>query len=398
MGRIQNASLLTTLHENVGDDLIRYGVMHLVASIEGADWRWRMWTKSNPLSAALNLGSLSTCTTHRQPRLVRRCLERAQRGLKRLPGRWQYGRVLGADVVILCGTPLIYLLPSTGFHISETWPHDLLAIKGLAPTKPMVAVGVGSILRPNAEEALARHPEAASLIRELFRDLSLFYCRDSATLQLLQKCGVKATSEANLGPCPSLWAVDHFGIRRRKSTNGPTLCISFSLESSDWAANAAEDLAIRWRLISALIARCRQEKIRIKYLAHNEIDVRACAQLKAKIPAAEADELHVVDARGLLGELSDAIGLVTWRVHGAMAARSLEVPTLLIATDSRFLTAAECGVETVPNADESLGRIQTLLGEWLQETPGVAGQGIAQLKDGWKEKLRRMWQSQVSNR
>ena len=74
----------------------------------------------------------------------------------------------------------------------------------------------------------------------------------------------------------------------------------------------------------------------------------------------------VADSRGLIATIANARAVVTWRVHGALAALALGRPALLFGTDSRHITAWELGAQILDDRCVSTATICEALDRLLE--------------------------------
>lgn len=396
-GTMQTAVVLSTFHENVGDDLIRLGCEHLLARLSPGPWRYRHWAKSNALGASLPIGPLSTTSIHRRGAIVQAVLRRVERASMGPYNPWRFRRLLASDLIILCGTPLYYFAPGHDFAGTETWPGILLeaARSGRAP--PIVTLGCGSIIPAGVKSLHNTNPAALDLVRDVVAIQSLVVCRDEPTRRLIRSAGVPESNSLTVLPCPSAWAVDRLGIRRVPAAAAErTICVSFSLESSGWSEDSERDEAVRIELLSGALAGIERRGFRAVVLAHNELDVAAFERVKRSRRDLASLCVTRVNAAGLLEQLGKARGLVTWRVHGAVSARSLGIPALLFQTDSRAPMAETLNAIVVDNAVTSGPAVESFLETCVGDPPPRDHEPLVALKEKAVEQLQASWAEHVA--
>jgi hypothetical protein len=393
---MKTALLLSTFRENVGDDLIRLGCEYLLERMSPGPWRHERWAKSNALGASLPLGPLSTTSIHRRGRLVRAVLRRLERASFTRGNPWRYRTLLSSDLVLLCGTPLFYFTRESDFAHTENWPDILLQAARSGRVPPIVTLGCGSIVPQGADELRERHPAALDLARRVVSIQSLVVCRDESTRRLIRFAGIPERVPLPILPCPSAWAVDRLGIGAVPVASADrTICISFSLESSRWSEDGERDEHVRIDLLSKALAAIERRGFRPVILAHNELDVVAFERLRRSRKDMEGLTAWRVNAVDLLGHLAVARGVLTWRVHGAVAARSLGIPALLFRTDSRAGTAETFGATVVPNDVSSEPALESFLAACDREGPPHEQEALVSLKAHAVEQLRRLWAEHV---
>ena len=342
--RPPSVALLSTYYENVGDDLIRHGVQQQLAAVLGLEPRWRHVSKSNLLSVSWPLSHWTHAPLSRMPARQRRLTSTVSRWLR--GARFLPDKIRGADAFAVAGTPLFYFVGDHSFIDVEAehganWPAAILAER-IEPQRgpPMLALGIGSIYEGAPAELLARHPAAASFIRRFVERAALVTTRDAATDALLRTASPAQDERIVRSICPSFWAQERFGIQAEAKPR--RVLVSFTLESADWDLSAPRETVVagRLRALDWVLAYFRERRYDIALIAHNAYDLEPPTKIAHAwgLPAAAA-----VDARGLLEATAAAEAVVTWRVHGALAAVAAGRPALLFRTDSRWGTAAEFG-------------------------------------------------------
>jgi hypothetical protein len=343
---MRKITLLSTYYENVGDDLIRIGVQQQIAGALGAGAQWRHVAKSNPLSVCRPLSRASHAPLARMSADERRFAASAPQG----DGLVLRDNIADADALVVAGTPIFYFVGDESFIEIEAahggdWPRAVFAERlESRPTPRMIALGVGSIYEGSPADLLAAQPQAADFIRRFVARSVLVTTRDAATDALLRAACPDLEARILRSVCPSFWAAERLGAGvpepRRRVT------ISFALESADWDRTAPREVIVeaREQALSRVITYFRKRDYAIALVAHNDYDVAAAATVVQRrgLPPAE-----LIDARRLVHEASRSDVVVTWRVHGAIAARSLGRPALLFRTDSRWETAAEFGAHVI---------------------------------------------------
>jgi polysaccharide pyruvyl transferase len=344
IARPRRVALLSTYYENAGDDLIRHGVQHQLGAVLDLEPHWRHVSKSNLLSMSLPLSQWTHAPVSRMPARQKRLtttLSRALRGARFLPDKFR-----GADVFAVAGTPIFYFVGDHSFIDVEAehganWPEAILAERIEQRRTPrMVALGIGSIYEGSPVELLARHPTAASFIRRFVERAGLVTTRDAATDALLRTACPEHDERIVRSICPSFWAQERFGVA--PAPKPKHVLVSFAVESAAWDLSAprADVVAGRLRALDWVLAYFRERRYDVALVAHNRYDLEPPTAIAHAwgLPAP-----MLVDARGLVEATWGAQAVVTWRVHGALAAVAAGRPALLFRTDSRWGTAAELG-------------------------------------------------------
>lgn len=353
-------TLLSTYYENVGDDLIRIGVQRQIRSVLGTEPRWDHVAKSNPLSLQLPLSRATHAPLARMP-------ADEQRAAAALAAELPAGsrdKVRDASAFVVAGTPIFYFVGDQSFLDIEAaygadWPRVVFAERvEPRPLPPMIALGVGSIYEGSAEAILSAHRPAAEFIRRFVERAALVTTRDAATDALVRAAAPELGSRIVRSICPSFWAAEAFGAPVPAPARRVT--IGYALESVNWDLSAPRDAIVeaRERALSRVIAYFRARDYAIGLVAHNEWDVEAGAAVARRFGLAQPEH---VGARRLLDVVSGSHAVVTWRVHGAIAARSVGRPALLFRTDSRWQSAAEVGAGVLDDRTSSEDEVEAAL-------------------------------------
>jgi hypothetical protein len=356
-------ALLSTYYENVGDDLIRLGVQSQIASALGKTPRWRYVSKSNQLSLSMPLSRWSHAPVSR----MREDRQRRAATWVRLLERGRFvvpDKIRGSDAFVVAGTPIFYFVGDYSFLDIErkygaNWPEAVFENRVERERGPrMVALGVGSIYEGSPEELLAKHRAAEAFIRRFVARSSLVTTRDAATDALVRTACPDAHTRILRSICPSFWAGERFGPAA--SPRPKRVAVSFTLESANWDLSAPREQIVdaRLRAFDLVIGYFRERRYDIDLIAHNEYDLDS--------PTAIAHRWGLraprsVDARQLIEAGASAEVVVTWRVHGAIAARSAGRPALLLRTDSRWHTAAEVGASVLDDRTASSDELTAAL-------------------------------------
>lgn len=347
---IRRVAAVSTYYENIGDELIREGMMHQLRAAFGERLRFDHVSKSNALSLYAPVTSLTHAPTWRMPRLRRRVLQRAGRAIAR---PWPVpDRIARADVVAFAGTPLFYFTAGQTFFDRELWPR-LIFEHRLAnrETPRLVALGVGSILDRPIEQTLGEHPEAAEFLHRFVDRAALITTRDDDTAALLHAANPEAAHKVHRMICPSIWGRLNLGIEPpAKPLTTKRALIGYSEESASWDNGDERALrAGRRAACDEVIDHLKRSGYDVQLIAHNDLDL----PVQRDVAAAHGIAAPIdVNARTLIEQCTAARLMVTWRVHGAMGALSMGLATLLFRTDSRYTMAEQLGAAIADDRED----------------------------------------------
>lgn len=347
---VQRIAAVSTYFENIGDELIREGMMYQLRSALGNQIRFDQVSKSNALSLFLPVSAITHAPTWRMPTLRRRIVQRAGRTLERARPWPLRDRVAKADLVAFAGTPLFYFTAGQNFYDQEPWPKTIFENRIAASGGPhLIAMGVGSILEHDVDQTLSEHPKAADFLRRFVDRATLITTRDDDTAALLRAANPQATHKVHRMICPSIWGRRNLNITPATQPIAPKRAlVGYSEESASWDGRG-EDVRIGRRgACHAAIMHLRKHGYDVQLIAHNDLDEPPQRRIAADhgLPAPIR-----VSARTLLQQAAQARLMVTWRVHGAMAGLSMGLSTLLFRTDSRFAMAEQLGASILDDRE-----------------------------------------------
>jgi hypothetical protein len=375
MAKPLRVALLSTYYENTGDDLIREGVQYLVSAILGTEPQWCHISKANRLSLLFPRSKWTHAPISRMRKRTQAAASQAWR-IARAMRLDRCDKLRNADVLVIAGTPLFYFVGESDFVSIEriygdNWPLEILSRLERYTKLRCVALGVGSIYEGAPASIVARFPEATRFIRRLVERSTLVATRDCNTDQLLRAAVPNDDKRIFQTICPSFWAIERLGIGSGVAEK--RVAISFSLESVNWDLSLPRDrvLAMRKDALEVVILHLKARGYAISVLAHNRYDVEAIRALPAAWDLSTPD---VSNSRQLITSVATAQAVVTWRVHGALAALSAGRPALLFGTDSRHFTASALGAHILDDRFANASMIRETLDRLLDEGDGDAAE------------------------
>lgn len=326
-------ALLSTYFENIGDDLIRSGILEVVNSTF-PNAKIIHLSKSNRFSLVADFGTL----TH-FPRWQMSGSEKLwhDRLLRYFPkGIFQKrfnDRVLGSDVLLIAGTPLFYFTRKKFTFLKQGfWAKEIIQ-EYMKTGKPIIVAGAGVIFDRSVEDTVHECQDEMEFLNNLARYSEYFGIRDSVSFQLFEELGL--TKQVELTHCPSLWNTGP-KVQREKDL----VYISLSVESASIDEFPERAREKRLQVFTELVQDLQKKGKRIKLTAHNNVDHETQKVWASKL-SLEAPIL--VKSKEMLETFGKPEFLISWRVHGAMAARLMGTPVLLFKTDNRYKMAEEVG-------------------------------------------------------
>jgi hypothetical protein len=306
-------TFLTTLRTNVGDDFIREGIRAVLDRLLPA-YRPLYVNKHDPAS------------------LSRREEDEPEPAAD---------KIAGCDLLVQSGAPVYWHL-SAGKHTSTTaewhgwlWEQRTLsaAPEGSTGRPVFVNLGAGSTF-PWGDDGAAFLADAAcaAFTRRLGRRAALTTVRDDVAGSILSALEVPH----RLLPCPAFLA----GARRPSQGRDPGL-IGVNLMRR--AGHFVLDPAL---VPATWAAACRQmlaglrKRGRIRFICHDEAERQWAEKL-----ATPGEEIIISgDWRAYLEAYAPCAAVVANRVHGAVAAAGLGVPSIILGNDTRARIGGAIGM------------------------------------------------------
>lgn len=364
-------TLLSTYFENIGDDLIRFGVMHLIRNAMGQAVVFSNVAKSNPLSIYFPLSRFSHGPMSSMVRPLRLLLLFVYHVFSRLPFVRYFDKVVNCDLFVVAGTPLFYFVEKFTFLHSNPWTKQVFEKRLQRVSRPRtISLGIGSIVS-NDNLSLVAHKDAeVSFLRKFVDRNDFIITRDELTRDLLIQSVPFCHDKIYRSICPSLWGAKELGVKAsHDAVTGRNVTISYSTESAGYSKNPAEAITARKSALIAIIKYLRTLKYIITLVAHNKNDYSVqtvvAKALNLKPPL-------LATAESMLRESGKSCLVITWRVHGALGALSIGVPTILFKTDNRYVIAEEMGARIADDSSLTTTQIQAMLNELLQNRVAIS--------------------------
>ena len=339
--------LLSTYYENIGDDLIRYGILYLLAKSGFPPSSVGYIAKANPLSVYFPKTPLSHGPWYRMPKRLQYHLACLNNFLSRSSFARRQNKVLNSFGMVVAGTPLFHLDRKISFLGIDQWIPNIFEKCLISnPDLRFFSLGLGSVIDFDPSDIWKLYPAEAKFIKRYVERSVLITTRDETTYKLLQAAAPDPTKKKIIRSiCPSVFGYRQLGINREPSCiDENKVCISFTLESSSWNANPEEAKRKRSEIVESIVTMLMEKKITVQLISHNKLDLPLQQKLadKFKLPR----PLKATTAT-MLKEFATSRLVVTWRVHGALGALSLGVPAVLFKTDNRASMAEELGADVI---------------------------------------------------
>lgn len=330
---MKNAALITTCNHNIGDDMVREGILYLLAET-GNSYRADCIHKHFPVTVRARLNWLQTSgISGTLERISRRIALSLSRSIDRLPSNAQTDKILRADVLIQCGAPVYWCFGNgDGAHRNE-WYGPLMKNRYASLEKriPFLIIGAGSC-QPYGDSGsvCSTNEDSRAYIMDLHSMADRSIVRDPLAGEILSALGL----EALLLPCPSLFARDRFGI-----DPGPVeyVAVNFMPRGGHYLLGQ-QIRTTRWRREFGLFLRACSARVPLVLACHNREEHAIAGKYFSELP-----RRHLHSVEEALHFYSRAGGYIGSRVHGAMAVASFGRPAFVVGNDTRVRTVEPIG-------------------------------------------------------
>jgi hypothetical protein len=317
--------LITTLNTNIGDDLIRAGVMRLLEALLPSHLSLVVVNKHDPMTV-YPPGSLGRTARLLPPSRFRR---RAQNLTARLTDML-HSRFETCDLIVQCGAPVIYPGCSKGEWSAPLWYG---VIRKVHQRIPVFNLAAGSAYSwEHCPETIPGGTDATYA-----QDIHSFSRLTTARDQLTEKLFASVGASAPLIPCTAFLASGPISPRPER-TSGP---IILNYMPGGGHYSFGEDIdASRWRRIFLELVKRLRKRHALVLLCHHVRELRAAEALGTGLPVRLADS----SVSEYFSKVCDARLVISNRLHASVAIAGMGVPTMGIGTDTRMLMLDPLGL------------------------------------------------------
>jgi len=333
------AALITTIKQNVGDDLVREGILFLFEKagfpLEPLLIHKHLPATTRPLFANLHRSMFARVQRPGFRHVLSRITTRADAWLPMDPST---DSILAADIIIQCGTPVYWCFATgEGCHRNE-WYQPLLQrrYRSIRHRVPFVNLGAGSCQPYESDGSeFASNGACEQYVRELTSLSAVTTVRDRLAQDILARMGF----DVPLLPCPSVFARERH--QSSVSDHDGYVAMNFMPKGGHYLLGQGID-AERWKSVFSSFVRRLSNHYPVAMACHDRAELDAASVL---FPEITRRYLGTVPEG--LDFYSRASAYIGSRVHGAMACASFGNPSIVVGSDSRSAMAEEIGCERI---------------------------------------------------
>jgi polysaccharide pyruvyl transferase WcaK-like protein len=340
--------LLTTHDTNIGDDFIREGLLEVIRVSAGGrrialtqvdkHKPHTVYPRWHPIRQLYRDGFVPRPHTGR---------------LRSYAERWLpplgHSRLDGCDVIIQCGTPIIWEGCAHSEWARLIW-RDVMARLARRGT-PILNLGGGSCYPLERVPSSLIGSADEAFVRLMLQACSLTTVRDGLAGTLLGSVG----PNPQLLCCPALLAA---GAYAQPVRPGRKVLVNYMRGGGhfDWGQGID---AVAWeRTMRDVVSALRHDGWQVLFLAHNETERELAATIWPGLPRALPGT-----PQEYFDLVRDASFGVFNRMHAAVSAAGLGIPSVAIGTDSRNFMVRQLGLAALYVKEATRDRILSTIDE-----------------------------------
>jgi hypothetical protein len=325
--------LITTIHTNIGDALIRDGICRILRDIfHGHNLDFVTVNKHRPLTVYPKWHPARAADLARH---LPRGRTRIGNTIETAAASLNMSRFDGCDMIVQCGTPVIW----PGCHGCEwavpIWHH---VVGRLSERIPVLNIAAGSCYPWERQPASMTDPEDAAYIRAITSYCRLTTVRDRLAFALLRSMNI----DTSFIPCTALLAAPRFrapstGKARRKGL----VLINYMHGGGHYDCYQGIRAEVWTGVVRNLIARLKRRH-RVGFLCHNGREFDLAGELDPALP-----RFWPQDTRQYFEMISETQVAICNRMHACVALAGIGVPSVAVCTDTRLLMVEALGMPCV---------------------------------------------------
>ena len=291
---MKKVAVITTLNHNPGDDYIRFGVYHILASL---------------------LKGAQIVELHKHDATKDRV--KTQEVID-----W-------ADTVIQAGTPCYWCNP--GHHSGKSeWANPIWReILFHDSSKQVINIGAGSYFGYYAEGGGAlRNHEYTAYIEKMTTRSNITTVRDSLAESMLARMGF----DVPLLLCPATWGQDYIGNAKTIEKDKKLIVGSFQSNAGHFNFNNVALDAQRFARLYRTVITSLSKDFKVIIVSHSEKDLM---EARMCLPDMEHHLISTARSQDSLAIYARASMYIGTRIHGAFSVISNGSPAILFCSDSR---------------------------------------------------------------
>jgi hypothetical protein len=365
-----NIGLISTTHTNVGDDLIRAGIVNLFSALLADGYQLETLNKHRPLQvykkgSPARFFDLTSAGRHRIERAI-------WRNASTVLGPISRTVFDECDLVVNCGMPAFWPDWQDAEWVRPLWYEVVPRL--VSNGAIFCHLSIGSAFPWTANKEIALSDKEAGAIRQLIEPASFTSTRDSLTAALIWRLGMAATKQC----CTSLFA---FHGRPPQAAKAPVFIINYMRNASHFSWGAKRN--IRWReTISEVIKVVSERQIGVRFYCHSANEFESVGD---DFPGFE--RIRPTDVDIFFRNAGGCVGSLCTRFHASLGLAAMGVPGIVVAEDSRSVMVEEIGNRFLYAPDANMEVVVAEVRSLLAEAADRSQRLVLQREKHWSDYL-----------
>lgn len=350
--------LITTLNTNIGDDLIRKGILHLlITTCAGHQIEIVSVNKHDPLTVYPDWHPIhATKLSRHLPRHYR-----IDRWIEHSMPRLRQSRFDSCDLIVQCGAPVFWNDCHRTPWAKPLW-HEVVG--RLHQRIPTLNLAAGSCY------PWEQQPEHFSQEDEAYVRAILSYCRLTTVRDVLaQRLCSNLGAQTPVVPCTALLVA---GDASQNAEEDGYILINYMEGGGHYEWDQGIDPA-EWHRTTVSLIRRIQQRHKVLFLCHDEKEYHLTRGIDPSIPCFWPKTVNEY-----FQDMPPIKAAVCNRMHASVALAGLGIPSIAVCTDTRLLMVDALGLPCYYAKDANVDRLESDV------------ENLADSFSQWKERLLQM--------
>ena len=326
-----NITFITTVNHNIGDDFVREGIKYLLRkSLPEKELNFQNIHKHSPITVRHGFEWFRNLK-------VSKFDFPSEKLDMLLPLTLSKDKILEADIVIQSGAPVYWCHKDFGSHCADNEWFDALIRRRFSRNKKakLLNIAAGSCQDFHSDGSEFKECQKdQDYIKEFYRVSALTTVRDKLAFNVLMSMGL----ETQLIPCPSIFAVDEYGLTPREKKY---LVINY-MQIAGHYTFGRDIKKDQWFNALKAFYDYVKGKEDVLFVCHNKNEISDAKKIDPEARTFYSDDF--LDYMKVYGEAK--YGIMN-RVHGSFLMASYGAPSFIIGNDSRATMANEIGLKSI---------------------------------------------------
>jgi hypothetical protein len=324
-------TFITTVDHNVGDDFVREGIKYIIKNVlKGKELHFQNIHKHSPITVRHGFEWFKNVK-------ISKYVFPSEKIDKLLPLSLTKDKILEADLVIQSGAPVYWCHKDYGSHCADNeWFEALIRRRYLRnKNAKLLNIAAGSCQEFNSNgNEFKECAKDINYIKEFYSIADVTTVRDKLAQKILEFADLKA----ELIPCPSIFAIDQYGLKPQERKY---LVINYMQTAGHYTFSNEINID-KWLNVLKKFYGYVKDKENVLFVCHNKREVIDAKKIDPNLKVFYSK--NFLDFMKIYGKAK--YGIMN-RVHGAFLMASYGAPSFIIGNDSRSKMANEIGLDSM---------------------------------------------------